>query len=312
MRVSGVLLGVFVAVAGCVDGAPPPAARVEPVASFDGVLFRVRAAAFDPEGSLVISDGNSGLFRLRDGRFRRIPGSEAFAFGNFGYDRDRALLVAGAGAGVVARLPSNDVFSSIGPPVPESADTPIGTLAGNIYVRALSAQRQYVLLADAAEWTVTDLDLHRALHAPDGQVYAIHDGDIVRLAADDRPAPIASCTAFGGGACGALELAGFDAEGQLVMAAEGAASLQVLDAVGTLRDVDLPGELVVHRVCASSRMTALVARDRSRMELSLWLVAPDDRFSRITTVPFPTHLVADPAGAVFLVDGLGVSTIVLD
>jgi hypothetical protein len=291
-------MAVFALLAACGDSAPSSPATLELLADTPPVAIDFAQFAYDANNSLVCADGNIGLHRLDGNVFQHIPGTEQFAFAAFGVDRDGSLLVGGNGTATLAKLPATNVLEQIGPFLPESATSPIGTPAGNYYLRVTTRLASLMFAPAATAWVESPLDLGRALYAPDNTLYAIVDGDIVRFAADDTMTPVGDCTQFGGGACGSLQLGGFDDRGDLYMGARGAGSLQVLEPGGAIRDLDLPGNLVVSEVRAGTDVAALVAADPDRNnELSLWFVAGDE-FQRVTTLGgLGVRLLADHAGA---------------
>src|SRR5687767_6658225 len=94
------------ALAACGEDVPGSPAKLELRADPPPISPDFAAFAFDANNSLVCADGgNAGLHRLEGATFKRIPGTELFAFGTFGFDRDRALLVGGPNTSALVKLP---------------------------------------------------------------------------------------------------------------------------------------------------------------------------------------------------------------
>jgi hypothetical protein len=308
MRVTIALL----LVAACGEDLPDPLARIEVITTLPFGDPTTVELAFDQDSSLVLADRFNGLQRLDGTTFRPIPGTDAFAFGSFGSDRDGSLLVTNNFN--VAKLPPNNVLTPIGPGLPESCFAPIGTAAGNYYVRSSSETTSFMLAPGAVEWAVTPLQLANALHAGDGSLFAIIDGDLVRLDATDTATPISSCPELGG-SCARHVLSGLDADGQIYMLDIGGRAIAIADPTGAIRELELPGGLLAESLEASTQMPLLVATDPARAdERSLWLLPLGAAaFARVATLPITreSRLLADRAGAMYLVNGPELHRIVL-
>lgn len=304
MRVGVLLVGV---VAACGEDLPDPPAKLVTLATIP-FLSPQSPIGFDADNKLIVMDGNGiGLRRLNPPRLDVIPGTKAFSFGVMGVDQDGILLVGSFQTSTLARLPPTDILTMVGPAVNMTFRSPVGTPAGNYYVHVEFDNMTRKLVG--ALWEPSPLDLRRTLRAPDGTLYAIVDGDVVRLGAADAIEPITTCTDFGGSTCGDGQLVGVDADGHIALGDSGARGVPLFDPVaGTAREVRLPGELTVLSAVAGSRLIAVAATDPERnFDRSLWVLpAGGDEFFRIAALPnngTEPRLVADRLGNTFMIDG---------
>ena len=314
MRVFGVLAAGLAMTTACGEDVPAPPVTLEERAEIP-VLSEFLDAAFDRDDTLVVMDG-TGLRRLVGTRLDLVPNSGEFAQGTFGVDRDGTLLVGSLFSSSLARLDGAPVFLT---PVPAQFEAPVGTPAGAYWIRVRGATTSMVLPPGMTMWTQNSLDLSRTLRAPDGTRYAIVDGDVVRMGADDTLEIIASCAEFGGATCGRAQLAGLDADGHIALADVGARGVPFLDPVaGTFRFVELPASLLVIDARASVQGTVAAARDPDRdNQRSLWFLAPGAAaFERFHTLPELSggelRLLADGDGTLFLADAGKLNEVVVE
>jgi hypothetical protein len=241
--------------------------------------------AFDNTDHLVLMDG-SNLRRLNGSRLDVVPGTSSFSFGRFGVDRDGTLLLGSTNSLAIARLQDNDVLSFL-VSAPTSFDRLTGTPSGAYHITVFGQQTTFVLAPAATQWVDSGKRLDRVLRAPDGTMYAIVDGDIVALGADDSPTVVGSCAEFAGGLCPGLELVGVDGDGGVVMAAPQDQAFHIFDPVGgAFREVALPGMLEIEAVAAGPQLALVLAVDPERdNQRSLWLLRQgDSELLRFATV----------------------------
>jgi len=311
-----VVVGLAGGVAACGGSSSTPA-HLEPAGQLTFITVDT-PATFDTHDSLVMMDASSGLRRLVGNRLVAVSGGGSFTFGRFGTDRDGAVLMGSLGNALLARLEDDDTVTLINPQVPTGFDTILGAPSGSYYISSRGVEHSLVLPPGGAAWVDSGRLLDRTLRAPDGEVYAIENGDVVRLGTDDSPTPVGACSDFSGGLCTDLELAGVDADGGLTMGRVGNADVHVLDpGTGTFAEIDLPGALQIDSIAAGSQYTLVVADDPDRgREQSLWiLLQGTDELLRIaslqlTSVP-PIPLV-DHAGNGFVIVDDQLQAVVVD
>jgi hypothetical protein len=298
--------GLLLLVVGC-GGAPDVPARLEEIGSVPQ-LFQDTPAAFDSNDTLVLMDGNSGLRRLNGNRLDVIPGGSQFSFGSMGVDRDGTLLLGSFNVTQLARLEPNDAIVTIAPAPPLTFATSVGTPSGAYYITPSGALDMLMLPAGGTIWVETPRKLDRTLRAADGTIYAVVDGDIVSLAADDSEVIIASCAEFAGGICLDLQLGGTDAAGHVHMTVRNTSDVHILDPIaGTYREVSLPGGLEVDAMAAGAAMTVVIATDPARAnQRSLWMLGPGSnqllRFAALdTSLGTFARVLAAPSGNVFVI-----------
>jgi hypothetical protein len=296
-------------VAGC-GGVPDVPARLEDVGTVPQ-LFQDTPAAFDANDKLVLMDGNSGLRRLEGNRLDVVSGTQQFSFGTMGVDRDGTLLLGSFNTLQLVRLEAGDRIVPVTPAPPTTFTRPIGTPSGAYHIVVGGVQNTLVLPAGGATWEDSMRRLDRTLRAPDGTIYAILDGDIVRLAADDSPVLVASCAELAGGLCFDLELGGTDADGHVHMGVKTQQAVHILDpASGTYRQVTLPGMMRIETLVAGAAMTLVLANDPERdNQRSLWMLAPgSEQLLRFATLLSSgggfgefVKLLADRAGNTYVI-----------
>jgi hypothetical protein len=291
-------------VAGCAEDVPEPPATlvmgIELPVPFNPAFFTL---AFDPRDSLVMSD-TVRLVRVTATGTTSLIGTEQLATNpEFGFDSDGELLVGGQ-VPALFRLTGDDALVQLGPAPPALPFfAPVGTPAGNHHIDVRAPFGPHVLVPGGTAWDPGP-DMRRTLRAPDGTLFAIRDGGIVRFAADDSTTVITGC-AFAGLDCGLLALAGFDAADRLYVAEPDATEIRAIDLAGTVETIDLPSELVVVDVRATAQVVAVLAKNPLREnELTLWMIV-DGELQRVAPVSesfdgFPNRLVADHAGAMYV------------
>ncbi len=301
-------LAAIVLLLGC-EGAPDIPARLEELGDVPQTGQDL-PAAFDFDDSLILIDTSTGLRRFADGRLRTVSGGGAINFGVICVDRDGTLLIGNSNALQLQRLEPGDQLINIAPQPPTSFTRCTATPSGAYHVLPFSATTTLTLPAAGAAWVDSMRTLDRTLLAPDGSIYAIENGDIVTLGADDSPTIVASCAEFAGGVCPDLELAGVDGAGHVHMAIGGQPDLHVLDPnTGGYRDIALPGGLEIEAVATGPLNTLVLATDPARNDArSLWLL-PDGgdqllRFASLASSPQQSifvRILADHAGQLHLI-----------
>jgi len=133
--------------------------------------------------ALTLAFAGSAQAAQPSGPQAAVP-SQGFAFNTtLGVDRDGTLLAASQQSSEVARIPG-DMLQVVGPLVPASVTSPVGTPAGRYYVRAQGAQMPSLRLdPGGTQWLPDELDLERTVRAQDGTLFAIVNGEIVTFAA---------------------------------------------------------------------------------------------------------------------------------
>lgn len=311
-------VAAIVVLLGC-GGAPDTPARLEELGEVPQ-NGQDLPAAFDFDDSLVLIDGNTGLRRFAGGRLLTVSGGGAINFGLICVDRDGTLLIGNSNFLQLSRLEPGDRLVEVTPPPPTSFTRCTGTPSGAYHVRPFSAATTLTLPAGGAAWVDSLRTLDRTLLAPDGTMYAIENGDVVRLGADDAPTVVASCAEFAGGVCPDLELTGVDGAGHVHMAIKGLPDLHVLDpATGGYRDIALPGGLVIEAVASGPLNTLVLANDPARDDArSLWLL-PDGgdqllRFASLLSSPLQfvsVRVLVDHAGTLHVIENGKLSRVVL-
>jgi hypothetical protein len=304
-------------VVGCGGGVPSaPATLAEPVRITQ--ITPDNPATFDVNNNLVVMDSGSGIRRLVGNRLDVIPGTGAFNFGRFGTDRDGTLLLGSLSTFQLARLEASDQVAFINLQAPTSFDRIAGTPSGAYWLTPLGGGMSFTLPASGTAWVQSTRLLDRVLWTPDS-MFAIENGDVVRLAGDDSPQIVASCAEFAGGTCPELELAGVDGQGAIHMARSLDQEVHILDpGTGIYREVALPGELTIVELVAGLQYTMVLANDPDRMERSLWMLASgDDELLRFAAVPQgqfggQPHVLMDHAGNGYLVVDDNLQAVVLD
>jgi len=311
-------LGVVVVLAGC-GGAPESPAHLEEVADVPDI-FQELPAAFDNNNTLVVMDGNTGLRRLSGDRLVSIPNGSQFSFGSIGIDRDGALLLGSSSTGQLVRLEDNDAFTTIDPLPPQTFSRSAGLPSGAYHIVVFGAVTTLMLPPAGVAWEDSMRQLDRTLRTSDGTTYAIENGDVVRLEADDAATPIASCAEIAGGTCPNLELAGADASGHVHLALPGSQTLHVLDpSAGSLREVTMPGNLEVADMVTGAVNGLVLGSDPDRNdERSLWLLEEGStQVLRFATLGNPNQigfvqLLADRNGSTYVLSQGKLQLVVLD
>lgn len=276
-------------------------------------------AAFDFDDSLLLIDSNTGLRRFAGGRLLTVSGGGAINFGMFCVDRDGTLLVGNVNSLQLLRLEPGDQLINVTPQPPTSFTRCTGMPSGAYHILPFGAATTLTLPDGGASWVDSARRLDRTQLAPDGTMYAIEDGDIVRLGADDAATIVASCAEFAGGVCPDLEFAGVDGAGHVHMAIKGLPDLHVLDpSTGGYRDLALPGGLVIEAVATGPLNTLVLANDPARNDArSLWLL-PDGgdqllRFASLLSTPQQfvfVRILADHAGTLYVIENGKLSRVV--
>ncbi|MBA2542328.1 MAG: hypothetical protein H0V17_21985 [Deltaproteobacteria bacterium] len=310
--------GVLVVLAAC-GGAPESPAHLEEVGDIPDI-FQEIPAAFDANDALVLMDGNTGLRRLAGDRLVTIPNGSQFSFGTIGIDRDGALLLGSSSTGQLARLEANDIITFIEPTPPQTFSRSAGVPSGAYHLVVPSAVTTLTLPAGGVAWEDSTRSLDRTLRAPDGTIYAIENGDVVRLEADDSATPLASCAEIAGGTCPDLELAGVDANNHVHLALPGEQSVYVLDpSAGSLAEITLPGSIEVADLVTGATNGLVIGSDPDRNdERSLWLLENGStQLLRFATLGNPnvigfTQLLADRAGRTYVLAQGKLQVVVID
>ena len=310
-------LAAIVLLLGC-EGAPDTPARLEELGDVPQNGQEL-PAAFDFDDSLVLIDGNTGLRRFADGRLLTVNGGGAITFGVICVDRDGTLLIGNSNTLQLQRLEPGDQLVSVVPQPPTSFTRCTGTPSGAYHVLPFGAATTLTLPAAGTAWVDSMRTLDRTQLAPDGTMYAIENGDIVRLGADDAPTVVASCAEFAGGVCPDLAFAGVDGAGHVHMAIKGLPDLHVLDpSTGGYRDIALPGGLEIEAVATGPLNTLVLANDPERQDArSLWLL-PDGgdqllRFASLASSPLQfifVRILADHAGTLHVIENGKLSRVV--
>lgn len=311
-------LGVVVVLAAC-GGAPESPAHLEEVGDIPDI-FQEIPAAFDANDTLVLMDGNTGLRRLVNDRLVTIPNGSQFSFGTIGIDRDGALLLGSSSSGQLARLEDNDVFTFISPMPPQSFSRSAGVPSGAYHLVVFGGLTTLTLPTAGVVWEDSMRLLDRTLRAPDGTIYAIENGDVVQLEADDSATTLASCAEIAGGTCPDLELAGVDANNHVHLGLPGEQSVFVLDpSAGSLAEVTLPGSIEVVDLVTGANNGLVIGRDPDRNdERSLWLLENgSSQLLRFATLGNPNsigfvQLLADRAGNTYVLAQGKLQVVVID
>jgi hypothetical protein len=265
-------------------------------------------------------DGNTGLRRLAGDRLDTIPNGSLFPFGTIGFDRDGILLLGSQSTGQLARLEANDAFTFIDPSPPQTFTRSAGVPSGAYHVVTFGAITTLTLPPAGVMWVDSTRTLDRTLRVPDGTIYAIENGDVVRLEADDTATPIASCAEFSGGTCPGLRFGGADASGHLHLGESGQQTLHVLDpSAGSYREVTLPGALELVDLVTGANNGLVMASDPDRSdERSLWLLEDgSDQLLRFATLGNPNvigfaQLIADREGITYILVQGKLQVVVID
>jgi hypothetical protein len=276
-------------------------------------------AAFDFDGSLILIDSNTGLRRFADGRLLTVTGGGGINFGVICVDRDGTLLIGNSNFLQLQRLEPGDQLIDITPQPPTSFTRCTATPNGAYHIQPFGAATTLMLARDGEAWFDSMRTLDRTQRAPDGTIYAVENGDIVRLAADDSPQVVASCAEFAGGTCPNLEFAGVDGAGHVHVAIKGLPDLHVLDpSTGGYRDIALPGGLEIEAVATGPLNTLVLATDPERQDArSLWLLPEGGdqllRFASLTSSPLQSvfvRILADRAGTLHVIENGKLSRVV--
>ncbi len=276
-------------------------------------------AAFDFDNSLILIDSATGLRRFADGRLRTVSGGGGITFGVICVDRDGTLLIGNSNFIQLQRLEPGDQLIDITPQPPTSFTRCAGTPNGAYHIQPFGLATTLMLFRDGEAWFDSMRTLDRTQRSPDGAIYAIENGDVVKLGADDAATIVASCAEFAGGVCPDLEFAGVDGAGHVHMAIKGLPDLHVLDpSTGGYRDVALPGGLVIEAVATGPLNTLVLANDPARNDArSLWLL-PDGgdqllRFASLLSSPSqfsPVRVLTDHAGTLHVIENGKLSRVV--
>lgn len=310
-------LAAIVLLLGC-GGTPDSPARLEELGDVPQ-SGQDLPAAFDFDDSLILIDGNTGLRRFAGGRLLTVNGGGSINFGVICVDRDGTLLIGNANFLQLQRLEPGDKLVDVTPQPPTSFTRCTGTPSGAYHILPFSAATTLTLPAAGTAWVDSMRTLDRTLVAPDGRVYAIENGDIVELGADDSPTIVASCAEFAGGPCPDLELAGVDGAGHIHMAIKGLPDLHALDpSTGIYRDIALPGGLEIEAVAAGPLNTLVLAVDPARdSQRSLWLLPEGGdellRFATLASSPLQfvfVKILVDRSGTLHVIENGKLSRVV--
>lgn len=175
---------------------------------------------FDRDGTPLLGFMNQfgPIARASGGNWLPASQESVRVFG-FGADNDGTPIAVyqDMTQGVVIASFSNGTLTPLGDPI---AATPFAVVQHGDGTRyAIAGGFAMRLAPGATTWTVSNIDMQRAVVAPDGSLLAWTTSQgLVRVGANDAVTPIIACNALGPNGCGGSQFGGVDASGRMYFA----------------------------------------------------------------------------------------------